>query len=544
VLLKRGGCGFLEKVKWAQRRGGVALIVGDNVRGAALVRMYAHGDTSNVSIPAVFTSHTTAHLLSSLLPSGDAFPNLSPEDEAKLNFIKSRNRKNKNSKLKSGKRYDRGHRAGSGVVRSSKTGSRSDTKDHSEGPGDNGWLSTLLSILGLSSGVRPTSKDAGRRPPNSGVIDWVVAEHGTEGSPSPTPSKTNTVLKPTPASSSTSDDFVIGEQDWRDPDLLPIPLSASSSTSPKETSQAKVGDERKGGSVIPSSGEYQTDRETLGIKQKGQDADDERKGWFNSWFSDEEPEANGAGGSSYPPTDPAPPKAQNPEDADNSDDPERHEGLWVTLSSTNMSSSPFFDTLLVLVVSPLVTLTVVYALLLLRSRIRRRRWRAPKSVVERLPVRTYHTISDSSSSPTATPPTSSPAAPLLQHPPSRTPSTHSRPRSRTITEVPATSSSFQPNAATTEEEKREAGLAEWRRRYGSRQTECVVCLEEYQDGVSRVMRLPCGHEFHAECMYVHAVNGPPGLLLTFLQNTMACHSAPYMSYLQRRRRALSIPLLP
>ena len=33
VLLKRGGCGFLEKVRWAQRRGGVALIVGDDVRG-------------------------------------------------------------------------------------------------------------------------------------------------------------------------------------------------------------------------------------------------------------------------------------------------------------------------------------------------------------------------------------------------------------------------------------------------------------------------------------------------------------------------------
>ena len=51
-----------------------------------------------------------------------------------------------------------------------------------------------------------------------------------------------------------------------------------------------------------------------------------------------------------------------------------------------------------------------------------------------------------------------------------------------------------------EDEKREAGLAKWRRRYGGKQKECVVCLEEYVDGVSRVMSLPCGHEFHAECM--------------------------------------------
>ncbi|KAK1015676.1 hypothetical protein LTR91_000702 [Friedmanniomyces endolithicus] len=69
VLLSRGGCGFLEKVKWVQRRGGVALIVGDDLRGGPLVTMYAHGDTSNVTIPALFTSHMTAHLLSSLIPS-------------------------------------------------------------------------------------------------------------------------------------------------------------------------------------------------------------------------------------------------------------------------------------------------------------------------------------------------------------------------------------------------------------------------------------------------------------------------------------------
>ena len=55
------------------------------------------------------------------------------------------------------------------------------------------------------------------------------------------------------------------------------------------------------------------------------------------------------------------------------------------------------------------------------------------------------------------------------------------------------------------EERRRSGEAEevqWEgtRRGWSGSRECVVCLEEYVDGVSRVMRLPCGHEFHAECM--------------------------------------------
>ena len=184
-----------------------------------------------------------------------------------------------------------------------------------------------------------------------------------------------------------------------------------------------------------------------------------------------------------------------------------HEGLWVTLQPTSMSSSPFFDTLLVLVVSPLVTLTVVYALLLLRSRIRRRRWRAPKSVVERLPVRTYHTIASTtgSSSPhsttPATPASPDASTPLLQ---SGARPVRQRPRSRTTGEVAASTSFGQSDTASTSldhvQEKREAALAEWRRKYGGKQRECVVCLEEYVDGVSKVMSLPCGHEFHAECM--------------------------------------------
>jgi len=45
VLLSRGGCGFLEKVKWAQRRGAIALIVGDDRTGGPLIQMYAAGDT-------------------------------------------------------------------------------------------------------------------------------------------------------------------------------------------------------------------------------------------------------------------------------------------------------------------------------------------------------------------------------------------------------------------------------------------------------------------------------------------------------------------
>ena len=43
VLITRGGCGFFEKVMWSQRRGAVAVIVGDNEAHRPLLTMYAKG---------------------------------------------------------------------------------------------------------------------------------------------------------------------------------------------------------------------------------------------------------------------------------------------------------------------------------------------------------------------------------------------------------------------------------------------------------------------------------------------------------------------
>lgn len=60
VLVTRGGCGFLEKVLWAQRRGAVALIVGDYKRsgtglgGSGLVTMYANGMHNNLHFQIAF----------------------------------------------------------------------------------------------------------------------------------------------------------------------------------------------------------------------------------------------------------------------------------------------------------------------------------------------------------------------------------------------------------------------------------------------------------------------------------------------------------
>ncbi|KAI7283502.1 hypothetical protein KC345_g2890 [Hortaea werneckii] len=549
VLLSRGGCGFLEKVKWVQRRGGVALIVGDDIRGGPLVTMYARGDTSNVTIPALFTSHTTAHLLSSLIPSGRTLDDLSAEEAARLGLALGEQTRQKGTApdtpnfmttsvaVKGTSTPKPRQQDKLGKVAQSHADSQDAVPSQSQG-----WFRSLFS----EGGGRGKHEDS-RRPPSSGKIGWVlqeefeddqeIVEDGSAGKRT-SPAASSAALSTKTSVRSSEDGFVIGVQDWRDPDLVAEQKERQKASTDTSTSLSSTvaGTTRapkhgpKGGSIMPGSGEYGNGMHEAvesgpianhhAAKQETNTKPPMRQSsnWLLRLFSSkprrQELKADGL------PTKTAT-KVQDPtslptkakplhQQHEVQDDFPRHDGLWVTLTPTSMSSSPFFDTLLVLVVSPLVTLTVVYALLLLRSRIRRRRWRAPKSVVERLPVRTYQTMPSTTSSSSSTisaasAPAVSAATPLLPSN-ARPISTRSRPRARTASEIPAQNSTLRSGESMASpsldevEEKRAAGLAEWRRRYGGRQRECVVCLEEYVDGVSRVMSLPCGHEFHEGCI--------------------------------------------
>lgn len=503
VLLSRGGCGFLEKVKWAQRRGGIALIVGDDVRGGPLLQMYARGDTSNVTIPSVFTSRTTAHLLSSLIPPGTYI-----EESIDANGkVSTKVRPSKKSKKKGKKTFKQGSIAKTGVdsvnrpAAKHKVASINEKATSTKSDGRS-WLSLLFSKSRPTSDNDPTS--------NGGSSDWVLVEEYDEkyenvkGAPKSTkvagskaPQNGAGGIKP-----ESDDDFVIGIQDWRDPYLVDGPATKGSGNTPTSDSfqnTAKLDAKLKGGSITPGSGEYDesTPEVNTNIKESLSDnlSDTEKSGLLAKLFGDDEDESNvSLDQNDYP--------DHETDDAEEGGDENVHNGLWVTLTPTT-GASPFFDTLLVLVVSPLVTLTVVYTLLLLRSRIRRRRWRAPKSVVERLPVRTYQSISSTSHSRLPSPTSSSQTTPLLQQPVSRP-----RPRSRTTSGIPEPSTprinsepSLIPRMPSRgpEHEKGTSVASEWKK-YMGKQVECVVCLEEYIDGISQVMSLPCGHEFHVECM--------------------------------------------
>ena len=558
VLLSRGGCGFLEKVKWVQRRGGVALIVGDDTRGGALVTMYARGDTSNVTIPALFTSYTTAHLLSSLIPPDGAKDDINLDDGSNSDPAEDRSKKpvyrKKNGKKS--KATDPGPTFTPIHVLTRPTGlprpsilPTSGVQSWTSGDSNkglktrSGWLQSLGSALGIGGSTSSYLPPDSRRPPSSGRIDWIVSDSwadepvsdqkkGTTGSSSKAGPKGKTAVKSATLPSS-GDDFVIGVQDWRDPDLVnhnpqmnaqegeshqqtstTKSILISSSLSGKQTGSAdqKDGKGLAGGSTTPGSGIYDSSasQREKAPTNKNRDTskleDSESSSWLGRMFgSDAEDDTSTSSNEAQNVyrKNIAPHFKEDVEFRDNGDTASfsDHDGLWVTMTPTTMATSPFFDTLLVLVVSPLVTLTVVYAMLLLRSRIRRRRWRAPKSVVDRLPVRTYHTMgsSDGTSSQIASPLSSNASSPLLQS--SSKSYSRSRPRSQTTSQITENvSGSLDKATSRVMVARGEKPGPPPRKRYTGKQVECVVCLEEYIDGQSRVMSLPCGHEFHAECM--------------------------------------------
>ncbi|KAK3363670.1 hypothetical protein B0T25DRAFT_52375 [Lasiosphaeria hispida] len=529
VLLSRGGCGFLEKVKWAQRRGAIALIVGDNQKGGPLIQMFARGNVDNVTIPSVFTSRTTAHLLSSLMQPGSFIEDILDENGNPVLKVQQSGKGRKNKKLKEAvppapptpKATPKPKAAKVPAVQEDApvAAERSASTRRS-------WISRWFRWSADDSAASDRS-----RPPSSGRLDWVIVDDWSDEKDkliksgldkgSKNSAEDSTVASPDAAQ---GDGFQIGVQDWRDPDLVVTSSDGGTSTPSKDTGKSdgdgqssnpgasakqagKPGSSGapadangpKGGSITPGSGEYVpeavTDPKTSGTG-KSDASSGSQGGLMSKIFGDDDGADSTTHESSASATIPT--LSYPPGDDDGPGD---HEGLWVTITPAS-SASPFFDTLLVLVISPLITLTVVYSLLMLRAKIRRRRWRAPKSVVERLPVRTYHTVAPS---PTHTPrnpsPTSSsPTTPLLQG------LSRPRPRSRTTTGIPEPGDLLRVDSGGLQAPKpqpHEKGTphisSEWKKHMG-RQVECVVCLEEYVDGVSRVMSLPCGHEFHVECI--------------------------------------------
>ncbi|KAJ1299381.1 hypothetical protein OPQ81_000009 [Rhizoctonia solani] len=538
VLLSRGGCGFLEKVKWAQRRGAVGVIVGDNQRGGPLIQMFARGDTSNITIPAIFTSRTTAHLLSSLMQPGsfvvedltDEHGNPTPSGSSSThqdaNNKKTMLSGDDSSGTSSNHQHDqqqqqqqqRQQEQPPRVVKkeslsassSSSSSSAADVADqNSEQPG---WLARLFGFEGSAKAAADRS-----RPPSSGQHDWVLVddwsdekdkvirsslEKASRSSGSGSGTKNGAASSSSSSSSSSSgrqkasgDGFQIGVQDWRDPDLVDTPSTAGAdkgSSAPRrevisarrrrlrdilyrqgdqegfigqEVGQVVQGSQRpQGGSITPGSGQYvpqSTTKDRHASSRAGGKQDTGSGsggggsgGLMSKIFGDDDDGADFSQSNTAPSKAINTPLTRQPEPAE-----PVHEGLYGAAGGgpqvgRRAPARPHLP--------------------------HRRRNLEPHLQGALADVFVAHD------------------PPLLQQSSSRP-----RPRSRTATGVPDADDLLRVDTALRASRSPSRAAADkpsqWKK-YMGRQVECVVCLEEYVDGVSRVMSLPCGHEFHAECI--------------------------------------------
>ena len=159
-------------------------------------------------------------------------------------------------------------------------------------------------------------------------------------------------------------------------------------------------------------------------------------------------------------------------------------------------------------------------MLAIRSRLQRRRWRAPKSVVESLPVRVYTSpvplfgqVSLEQEEEQGDGQQQAQQRDGNQKKRERVRRNNGERKKKTCAPLAghggsagvATSSCENRNAentdgTTTNSDGDETPPPIVFRNIPSSSLECVVCLEDYVPHVSRVMRLPCGHEFHVGCI--------------------------------------------
>lgn len=120
--------------------------------------------------------------------------------------------------------------------------------------------------------------------------------------------------------------------------------------------------------------------------------------------------------------------------------------------------SGVIGTIVFLMLSPLCSLSIIYCVLMISRRYKKMKERASKSVVAKLPTRIWVR-------------------------PEPEPSASS------------SSAAVSDSASPVNEDSDEEGEKLW-----TSSGECIICMEDYEDGVTKIMRLPCYHEFHVDCI--------------------------------------------
>lgn len=146
------------------------------------------------------------------------------------------------------------------------------------------------------------------------------------------------------------------------------------------------------------------------------------------------------------------------------------------------SATPALDTILFLLISPICSLSIIYLMVSVHRYFTQLTRRAPKRAVKQLPVRVW--MGQGVSSPSV-------KGRMLG-------SNHNNSSSGVLESVEPNSVAAAAAAAAQEESPEPPATHSDKVWVSS--DECIICLEEFIVGESRVMQLPCGHDFHEECI--------------------------------------------
>lgn len=203
----------------------------------------------------------------------------------------------------------------------------------------------------------------------------------------------------------------------------------------------------------------------------------------------------------------------------------------VTITSV-AESGAFVDTVLFLLVSPLFSLSMIYAILVVHRRYRIRKERLPKSYLPNIPTRIWvqPTLALEPSADSSLGAAASMSGPGFITPTAAESATNSALESEVSQ---SNSASFVPSAVLPANMHHEKVWVS--------SGECIICLEDYVPGVSEVMRLPCGHEFHSGCItrwLVCRKKTCPICKMDVTENSTVTESTPLIDRLMRRAAAV------
>ena len=200
--------------------------MGDNVPGRALITMFARGDTSNITIPALFTTHTTAQFLSSLIPYDGLPRSISGSDKIGKEILEESNCEQ--SQLAVVQRRDKVEGNSQSIHHIAKVSNALQQESYSSYSSESRSFLVTLNVIWKSIiqylGAVPVQEVVNRpdsHPHRGDDFDLTEPDNYNQIENDMNAKDVKNLIVVSPKTDVIeTDDFIIGVQDWRDPDIV------------------------------------------------------------------------------------------------------------------------------------------------------------------------------------------------------------------------------------------------------------------------------------------------------------------------------------